>query len=53
MFPYHVYMEGGVVVESNLPLVPNFQPHASGNGSDSNDGKPTNNSVNASVSATI
>lgn len=22
MFPYHVYLEGGVVVESNLPVVP-------------------------------
>ena len=22
MFPYHVYLEGGVVVESNLPIVP-------------------------------
>ncbi len=24
MFPYHVYMDNGVVVESNLPVVPNF-----------------------------
>jgi DNA repair exonuclease SbcCD ATPase subunit len=24
MFPYHVYMDSGVVVESNLPVVPSF-----------------------------
>jgi len=24
MFPYHVYMDNGVVVESNLPVVPTF-----------------------------
>jgi DNA repair exonuclease SbcCD ATPase subunit len=24
MFPYHVYMDNGVVVESNLPVVPSF-----------------------------
>jgi DNA repair exonuclease SbcCD ATPase subunit len=53
MFPYHIYMEGGVVVDSNLPLVPNFQPLATSNGSDNNNGKPTNTDINASVSATI
>ena len=53
MFPYHIYMEGGVVVESNLPLVPNFQPLATSNGSDNNNGKPTNTDINASVSATL
>ncbi len=26
MFPYHVYMDNGLVVESNLPVVPNFPP---------------------------
>ena len=26
MFPYHVYMDNGVVVESNLPVVPSFPP---------------------------
>jgi DNA repair exonuclease SbcCD ATPase subunit len=24
MFPYHVYMDNGIVVESNLPVVPSF-----------------------------
>jgi DNA repair exonuclease SbcCD ATPase subunit len=26
MFPYHVYMDNGLVAESNLPVVPNFPP---------------------------
>jgi ABC-type dipeptide/oligopeptide/nickel transport system ATPase subunit len=26
MFPYHVYMDSGLVAESNLPVVPNFPP---------------------------
>ncbi len=26
MFPYHVYMDNGMVIESNLPVVPNFPP---------------------------
>ncbi len=25
-FPYHVYMESGVILESNLPVVPTFPP---------------------------
>ncbi|MBA2395598.1 MAG: AAA family ATPase [Ktedonobacteraceae bacterium] len=33
MFPYHVYMDNGVVIESNLPVVPNFPPtNANGTG---------------------
>jgi ABC-type molybdate transport system ATPase subunit len=24
MFPYHIYMDNGLVVESNLPVVPTF-----------------------------
>ncbi len=33
MFPYHVYMDNGLVVESNLPVVPNFPPkNANGTG---------------------
>lgn len=30
MFPYHVYMDNGLVVESNLPVVPNFPPTKAG-----------------------
>ena len=26
LFPYHVYMENGLIVESNLPVVPNLPP---------------------------
>jgi DNA repair exonuclease SbcCD ATPase subunit len=33
MFPYHVYMDNGTVIESNLPVVPNFPPtNANGTG---------------------
>jgi hypothetical protein len=28
MFPYHVYMDNGLVVESNLPVVPTFAVEA-------------------------
>ena len=31
MFPYHVYMDNGVVVESNLPVVPTFAVEAPNN----------------------
>jgi len=30
MFPYHVYMDNGLVVESNLPVVPNLPPTSTG-----------------------
>ena len=33
LFPYHVYLDNGTVIESNLPVVPNFPPaHANGTG---------------------
>jgi DNA repair exonuclease SbcCD ATPase subunit len=33
MFPYHIYMDNGTVIESNLPVVPNFPPtNANGTG---------------------
>ncbi len=52
MFPYHIYMEGGRVVASNLPVVPNFQPLASVDDNTNGNGEHTSHDVNASVSAT-
>ena len=37
MFPYHVYLEGGVIVESNLPVVPSFAVIGSNGHSKDND----------------
>jgi DNA repair exonuclease SbcCD ATPase subunit len=51
MFPYHIYMEGGSIIASNVPVVSNFQPLATGN--DNGNGEHTSDDVNASVSATI
>ncbi len=38
MFPYHIYLEGGAVVESNLPVVPNFQSLAAASDKDASNG---------------
>ena len=45
MFPYHIYMDNGVVVESNLPVVPTFTVDVL------NDTADTDTLVHASVGA--
>jgi len=52
MFPYHLYLDGGVIVESNLPVVPAMQLVLPTDESTSNK-RDTSNEVVAPVPVTI